>query len=80
YFPKGKQKDAVYFNLGTAYYNLKEYGEALVNFKSVVDSCSNSQYIENARHNIEICQKLLGEAGTAPISVEAEIDSLKGEE
>ncbi len=80
YFPKGKQKDAVYFNLGTAYYNLKEYGEALVNFKSVVDSCSNSQYIENAHHNIEICQKLLGEAGTAPISVEAEIDSLKGEE
>lgn len=63
YFPKGEQKDGVYFNLGTAYYNLKEYGDALANFSVVVDSFPTSAYSANARHNIEICQKLLGEAG-----------------
>jgi TolA-binding protein len=68
YFPSGTQRDVVFFNLGTAYYNLKEYGQALTNFKVVSDSFPGSQYVENARHNVSICEQLLGEEGvrTAP--------------
>lgn len=84
YFPKGKERDAVYFNLGTSYFNLKDYGKALKNFQMVADSFPNSQYLSNARHNIEVCKKYLGEPGSAP-APEAETpetkvvqDSLKG--
>jgi TolA-binding protein len=81
YFPKAKQKDGVYFNLGTVYYNLKDYGEALVCFNAVIDSFPNSTNITNARHNVDICQKLLGEGGiapTAPVNEEVVADSLNG--
>uniref|UniRef100_A0A7C4TE30 Tetratricopeptide repeat protein n=1 Tax=candidate division WOR-3 bacterium TaxID=2052148 RepID=A0A7C4TE30_UNCW3 len=77
YFPKGKERDAVYFNLGTAYFNLKDYGKALNNFKVVVDSFPNSQYLDNARHNIEVCKKYLGEAGVMTGSEGIQTDSLK---
>jgi TolA-binding protein len=82
YFPDGKQKDAVYFNLGTAHYNLKEYGDALTYFRVVVDSFPQSANSANARHNIEICEQLLGEgsAGTVPVTEEAPADSVMGEE
>ena len=81
YFPKAQQKDGVYFNLGTVYYNLKEYGEALTCFNAVLDSFPNSTNIQNARHNVEICKKLLGEGGmapTAPVNEEVVADSLNG--
>ena len=82
YFPKAKQKDGVYFNLGTVYYNLKDYGEALVNFQAVIDSFPNSANLQNARHNVDMCSKLLGEGGvgvapTAPVTEEAIADSLE---
>lgn len=79
YFPKGKQRDGVYFNLGTVYYNLKVYGEALTNFRAVVDSFPDSPYIENAGHNLEICKKLLGEEGIIPALEPIKADSLKSE-
>jgi len=68
YFPSGEQQDVVYFNLGTAYYNMQEYGKALTNFKKVVQSYPNSTYLANAQHNVGICEQLLGEQGmrTAP--------------
>jgi len=65
YFPKGKEKDAVYFNLGSSYFNLKEYGKALNSFQIVVDSFPASQYLSNARHNIDVCRKYLGEPGVS---------------
>lgn len=83
YFPKAKQKDGVYFNLGTIYYNLKDYGEALVNFQAVIDSFPNSTNLQNARHNVDICKKLLGEGGVAPpapVTEEVVADSLEGKE
>lgn len=72
YFPKGREKDAVYFNLGTAYFNLKEYGKALKNFQTVVDSFPSSQYLTNARHNIGVCKKYLGEAGSGSGEIQTE--------
>ncbi|MGQ9701351.1 MAG: tetratricopeptide repeat protein [bacterium] len=82
YFPKGKEKDAVYFNLGSSYFNLKEYGKALKNFQAVVDSFPSSQYLANARHNIDVCKKYLGEPGsgvseTEIYRTEVSQDSLK---
>ena len=81
YFPQGKQRDGVYFNMGTAYYNQKDYGTAMKCFMAVIDSFPDSQYLTNAQHNLDICKKLLGEPGSAtaaavaPDSVPA--DSLK---
>lgn len=72
YFPKGKERDAVYFNLGSAYFNLKEYGKALKNFQVVVDSFPSSQYLANAKHNIGVCKKYLGEAGTGSEGIQTE--------
>lgn len=84
YFPKGLQREAAYFNMGTAYYNIKEYGDALVHFKVVVDSFPSSPHFESALHNIEVCEKLLGEASTrsvrAPIQEAVEPDSAQGEQ
>lgn len=83
YFPKGKERDAVYFNLGTSYFNMKDYGNALKNFKVVTDSFPNSQYITNARHNVDVCKKYLGEPGSSATpelgtgGSEATQDSLK---
>ncbi len=84
YFPKGKEKDAVYFNLGSSYFNLKEYGKALKSFQIVADSFPSSQYLVNARHNVEVCKKYLGEPG-AMATPESEVpktvvpqDSLRG--
>ncbi|MEO0094280.1 MAG: tetratricopeptide repeat protein [candidate division WOR-3 bacterium] len=77
YFPKGKEKDAVYFNLGTAYFNLKEYGKAMKSFQVVVDSFPSSQYLTNARHNIGVCKKYLGEAGSGSEGIQTE--GTKGE-
>jgi len=84
YFPEGKQRETVYFNLGTAYYNQKEYGEALTYFKVVVDSFPASSHSSSARHNIGVCEQLLGEAGPgyspAPAPEEAPADSISGGE
>ncbi len=82
YFPKGKEKDAVYFNLGTSYFNLKEYGKALKSFQVVVDSFPSSPYSANAQHNVGVCRKYLGEGGvgtpeTALPKMEPSPDSLK---
>jgi len=82
YFPKGKEIDGVYFNLGTAYFNMKEYGLALNSFKAVVDSFPNSQYSENARHNIDVTKKHLGEAsatGTTSSTEEVRTQGIKPE-
>jgi|UniRef100_A0A7V3RIP2 TolA-binding protein len=72
YFPKGKERDAVYFNLGSSYFNLKEYGKALKSFQVVVDSFPQSQYLANARHNVDVCKKYLGEAGSGSEGIQTE--------
>jgi outer membrane protein assembly factor BamD (BamD/ComL family) len=83
YFPQGKQRDGVYFNTRTAYYNLKDYNTAMQCFTAVIDSFPDSQYLTNAQHNLDICRKLLGEPGSAaesavvPDSVTA--DSLRNQ-
>lgn len=81
YFPDGKQRETVYFNLGTAYYNQKEYGEALTYFKAVTDSFPGSTHVASARHNISICEQLLGEVGSGyspPVPEEVPADSAQG--
>jgi TolA-binding protein len=84
YFPDGKQRETVYFNLGTAFYNQKEYGQALTYFKVVIDSFPASTHVASARHNIGICEQLLGEAGPgytpAPAPEETPADSISRRE
>jgi TolA-binding protein len=83
YFPQGKQRDGVYFNMGTAYYNLKDYITAMQCFTAVIDSFPDSQYLTNARHNLDICRKLMGEpgsaTGTAAVADSVQADSLRNQ-
>lgn len=79
YFPEGKERDGVYFNLGTSHFNLKDYGAALTSFEAVIEHFPGSAYDENARHNITVCKKLLGEEGTEPASEEMKLKSIEGE-
>jgi TolA-binding protein len=79
YFPEGKERDGVYFNLGTSYFNLKDYGSALSNFEAVVEQFPGSAHAENALHNIAICKNLLGEEGAKPSSEEMKLESVEGE-
>lgn len=84
YFPGGKQRETVYFNIGTAFYNQKEYGQAFTYFKIVTDSFPTSAHITSARHNIGVCEQLLGETGPgyapAPAPEETPVDSISGRE
>ena len=80
YFPQGKERDGVYFNLGTSRFNLKDYGAALSNFEVVVEQFPSSAYTENALHNIAICKNLLGEEGAKPSSEEMKLEGVEGEE
>lgn len=61
YFPNHKERAAAYFNLGTSYFNLEKYDLALKNFTVVVDSFSASEYVENARFNVAVCHRKLGD-------------------
>jgi len=78
YYPQGKERDGVYFNLATSYFSLKDYANAMGNFKAVVDSFPNSSYVVNAQHNVDVCKRLLGEVGTVSTTEEIKMDSLDG--
>ncbi|MGQ9577733.1 MAG: tetratricopeptide repeat protein [Candidatus Aminicenantales bacterium] len=78
YFPEHEQRGGAFFNMGVAYFNAGEYKLALKAFQTVVDSFGDSDYLESAQKNIEICNKRLGMGQYAPSSEEREGDSSIG--
>lgn len=60
YFPEHEQQAGAWFNLGTALFNVGDYSESLTAFQRILDDHGDSEYVESARQNIEICRKRLG--------------------
>ncbi len=60
YYPDHAQRAGATFNLATALFNAAEYERSLARFQSVIDSFPESEYVESARQNIEICRRRLG--------------------
>jgi outer membrane protein assembly factor BamD (BamD/ComL family) len=61
FFPSHPDREGVYFNLAVAYYNLKNYEKAKENFQLLIDSFPNSSLKENAKKNLELILKKIGE-------------------
>ncbi len=70
YFPNHKERAAAFFNLGTSYFHLEKFDLALKNFQVVVDSFASSEYAENARFNVAVCHRKLGDETKAATTLE----------
>lgn len=60
YFPVHEQRLGALFNLGIAYFNAGEYKLALAAFEEVINTGGDSEYVDSARKNAEICRQRLG--------------------
>jgi len=60
YFPQHEQRAGATFNMATACFNSGDYKQSLKFFQVVIDSFPQSEYVESARKNVDVCQKRLG--------------------
>jgi TolA-binding protein len=60
YFPDHSQVAGAWFNMATALFNLGDYQRSLEAFRTVAKDYPESEYVESARENAEICSKRLG--------------------
>ncbi|MFO7675946.1 MAG: tetratricopeptide repeat protein [bacterium] len=79
WFPDHAQLVGAWFNLGTAYFNAGEYQLSLEAFSTVVDQHPESEYVESARINVELCRKRLGSTPSGERAGDAEEDRPAGD-
>jgi TolA-binding protein len=60
YYPDHPQRAGATFNMATALFNAADYARSLEIFQTVIDSFPESEYVESAKQNIDICRRRLG--------------------
>lgn len=60
YYPDHAQRAGASFNLATAWFNAGEYERSLEKFQIVIDSFPESEYVESAKQNVDVCRRRLG--------------------
>jgi TolA-binding protein len=60
YFPDSPKAPLALFYKGSGYFYLGDYGKAIEAFKKIISDYPDSEYISNAKYNLDQCYKKLG--------------------